>query len=221
MKADIYLRTSTSEQFPEKQKLECVEFAQLKGYQILEIHQEQISGYKDVTRPKYELVKERARSGKISAVIVWSLDRWIRNRDTLLEDVTILRNYGVKIHSVKEAWLETINVDGALGKTIQDFLLGLIGSLAEMESQRKSERTKMAYNNRTGRWGRKTLPEQTKQAIIEAYKQNKTYSQICLEVKYFNKNRNEKNVSRGAVHKVIENFKKGENRFEAVQERKQ
>lgn len=216
IKCVIYLRTSTSEQFPEKQKEECVMFAQARGYQVEAIYQEQLSGYKDITRPKYEEIKEKARKREIQAVICWALDRWVRNRDTLLEDVTILRNYGVKIHSVKEAWLEAINIDGALGKTIQDFLLGLIGSLAEMESQRKSERTKMAYKNKTGRWGRKSISDETKDAIITAYKENKSYSQICSEVFYYDKNRNEKHVSKGIVHKIITQFKQLNNRLEGV-----
>ena len=207
MKTAIYLRTSTREQFPEKQKEECIIFAKARGYEIEGIYEEQLSGFKDIVRPQYEAVKEKARTGKINAVIVWALDRWVRNRDTLLEDVTILRNYGVKLHSVKEAWLEAVNIDGSLGKTIQDFLLGLIGSLAEMESQRKSERTIMAYKNRTGRWGRKNIPQKTKEAIVELYKQNKSYSQICSKVFYYDKNGNEKYISKGAVHKIIAEFK--------------
>lgn len=216
MKCVIYLRTSTSEQFPEKQKQECVMFAEARGYQVDGIFQEQLSGFKDIIRPQYELVKEKARKGEVQAVICWALDRWVRNRDTLLDDVTILRNYGVKLHSVKEAWLEAINIDGALGKTIQDFLLGLIGSLAEMESQRKSERTKMAYENRTGRWGRKNLSDQTRQAIIEEHKQGKSINQICAKVLYYDRNRNEKHVSRGAVHKIITQYKQSISRLEGI-----
>jgi len=216
-KASIYLRTSTREQFPEKQKVECLEFIKERGYELEGVYTEQLSGYKQIERPEYEKLKEKARRGEIKAIVVWALDRWVRNRDTLLEDVTILRNYGVKLHSVKEAWLEAINIEGSLGKTIQDFLLGLIGSLAQMESQRKSERTKMAYDNRKGIWGRRNLPEETQKAIIEAFKQGRSYSKICLEVFYWDKNRNKKFVSKGIVHKVITDFKLNSNRKEGVQ----
>jgi len=202
MIADIYLRTSTTEQHPEFQKQECLEFAERKGYVVGEIYLEQLSGYKQIDRPMYNEVKERARQGKIQAVIVWALDRWVRNRDTLLEDVTTLRNYGVKLHSVKENWLEVINIDGSLGKTIQDFLLGLIGSLAEMESKRKSERTLMVYKNYTGnKWGRPNLKNVDEQ-IIKLIESETPLRQITKEVYYWDKSRNKKYVSLGYVHKV-------------------
>lgn len=167
MRVAIYLRTSTNEQFPEKQKAECEEFAKNRGYEIQEVHYEQISAYKEKVRPEYEKIKEKARKGEIQAVIVWALDRWVRNRDTLLEDVIILRNYGVKLHSVKEAYLEAINLEGPLGKTIQEFLLGLIGSIAEVESTRKSDRVKMAYKNHKGNWGRKSTHTNKKKIVWE------------------------------------------------------
>ena len=216
MKAIIYLRTSTTEQFPEKQKKACVQFAESRGYEIVDILQEQLSGYKDIKRPMYEQVKSRAYKGEIQAVIVWALDRWVRNRDTLLEDVTTLRNYGCKLHSVQDQWVENINIEGPMGKTISEFLLGLVGCLGELESMRKAERTKMAYNNRKGRWGRKTLPQITKQKIIDAYKEGLSLRSISKQVTYYDKNKHPKTVSIGAVHKVIAEFKQLNNTQEGV-----
>jgi len=194
MKVAIYLRTSTIEQHPEKQMEECKNFAEGRGYAIDEIHQEQLSGFKDINRPEYEKIKEKARKGEIQAVIVWALDRWVRNRDTLLEDVTILRNYGVKIHSVKEAWLEAINIDGSLGKTIQEFLLGLIGSIAEMESQRKSERVIMAHKNHKGKkWGRPKIHTNKKKIVFDLRGQGLNYREI----------KEKTNLSIGAISKIL------------------
>lgn len=179
MKAAIYLRTSTEEQTPENQKKDCLEFAKNRGYEVNEILLEKISAFSGIDRPNYEKVKEMARKGEINAVIVWALDRWIRNRDTLLEDVTILRNYGCKIHSVKEAWLEAINIEGSLGKTIQEFLLGLIGSIAEMESQRKSERVKIAFKNHKGKkWGRPKVHTNKIKVILDWHSKGLSYREI-------------------------------------------
>lgn len=179
MKAVIYLRVSTEEQEPENQKKECIKFAENRGYEVQEVLLEKLSGFSGIERPKYEKVKQLARNGEIKAVIVWALDRWVRNRDTLLDDVTILRNYGCKIHSVQEAWLEAINIDGALGKTIQDFLLGLIGSLAELESQRKSERVKIAFQNHKGKkWGRPKTHTNKINVILQHLNDGLTYRQI-------------------------------------------
>lgn len=207
MKAIIYLRTSTKEQFPEKQKAECIQFAESRGYEVVGVLEEQLSGFKEIVRPKYEQVKNMAYKGEINAVIVWALDRWVRNRDTLLEDVTTLRNYNCKLHSVKEQWLEAINIDGSMGKTVQEFLLGLIGSIAQMESERRSQRIKMAFENKTGRWGRKKLPKVVQERVIEAYKGGMSMRTISNDVKYYDKNNHPKNISLGAVHKIIQDFK--------------
>jgi len=212
-KAIIYLRTSTDDQEPENQKKECLEFAKNRGYDVEEVLLERLSGFKQIDRPKYERVKEMARKGEIKAVIVWALDRWVRNRDTLIEDTTILKNYGCKIHSVKEAWLEAINIEGSLGKTIQEFLLGLMGSMGEMESERKSERVRLAVRKKDGitrsykgnKWGRKPLSKQTINKVIELKKENPKISirEIAAKVFYYDKNNNSKNLSRSAVHKIL------------------
>jgi len=194
MKAVVYLRTSTKEQNPENQKEECLRFAKNRGYEVLEVLQEELSGFKDIIRPNYEKVVQMARKGEIQAVIVWAMDRWVRNRDTLLEDVIILRNYGVKLHSVKEAWLEAINIEGSLGRTIQDFLLGLIGSIAEMESERKSERVKIAFKNHKGKkWGRPKVHTNKIKIILDLYNQGLSYREI-------NKR---SGLSIGAISKVL------------------
>jgi len=200
MKAIIYLRTSTEEQTPENQKQDCLEFARNRGYEVEEILLEKLSGFKQIDRPQYEKVKDKARKGEIQAVIVWALDRWVRNRDTLLEDVIILRNYGCKIHSVKEAWLEAVNIEGSLGRTIQEFLLGLIGSIAEMESQRKSERVKIAFQNHKGKkWGRPKVHTNKINVILDWYKQGLSYRQI----------KEKTNLSIGKISEIVNVHKSG------------
>jgi len=211
MKAIIYLRTSTEDQEPENQKKECLEFAKNRGYEVTEVLLEKLSGYKQIDRPEYDKAKEMARKGEIKAVIVWALDRWVRNRDTLLEDVTILKNYGCKIHSVRDSWIEAINIEGPLGRTINDFLLGLISSLAEMESEHKSNRVKLAtrkrnnitYSYRGKKWGRKPISKQAINKVIELRKEGLSLREISKQVTYAGKNNQVKNVSLALVHKIL------------------
>ena len=213
MKAIIYLRTSTKEQHPENQEKECLAFAKARGYDVLEILTEQLSGYKQIERPQYNRVKQLAHEGKINAVIVWALDRWVRNRDTLLDDVTMLRNCNVKLHSVKEQWLEAINLEGSLGRTIQEFLLGLVGSLGEMESQRRSDRINISYekykleNRKYNKWGRKALPKRVVNEVIEFYNAGHSIRETADSIFYYDKHSNRKKVSIGSVHKIIKNYK--------------
>ena len=214
MKAVIYIRTSTGEQEPENQRKPCLEFAKNRGYEVTEVLIEKLSGFKQIERPNYEKVKEMARKGEINAVIVWALDRWVRNRDTLIEDTVILRNYGCKIHSIRESWLEAINIEGSLGKTIQEFLLGLMGSIGEMESQRLSERVRLAVRKGKGttksykgnKWGRKALTTQTINKVLNLKKNNPEMSirDISKQVVHYDSNKNAKQLSRSAVHKIIQ-----------------
>ena len=215
MNCAIYLRTSTLEQHPEAQLQVCKQFAESRGYNIVQIYEEKLSGFKtDIIRPEYEAVKKSAFTGEIKAVVVWALDRWVRNRETLIDDVVVLRSYGCKLHSVQEQWLEAINIDGPLGKTIQEFLLGLIGSLGEMESQRKSDRVKLAYqrikkeDRKYKKWGRRELSNRVEKEVIEMYKRGYSQRQISNTVIYYDSNKNEKFISLGKVNAIIKAFKK-------------
>jgi len=156
MKVAIYLRVSTKEQDEEMQKDDCMKFCRNHDWEIEGIYQERVSAYKkNVKRPQRDLVIEKARLGEIKHIVVWAFDRWIRNRDTLIDDINTLLGYGCKIHSVKDAWLESINIEGPLGKTLREFMIGLIGSLAEMESKRKSERIWLGKQKTKKKQGRK------------------------------------------------------------------
>src|SRR3989338_8716715 len=156
--AIIYLRTSTKEQNPKLQEEDCVNFCKNKGWEVVGVYTEQVSAFKkDVKREQRDIVVERARLGEVQHIVVWAFDRWIRNRDTLIEDVTTLINYGCQLHSIKDSWFESINIEGPLGKTIREFMLGLIGSLAQLESERRSERILLGKQKTTKKQGRKPL----------------------------------------------------------------
>ena len=205
MNVCVYCRTSTTDQHPDKQVLDCLAYAATKGFVVEkeDIHLETLSGFKDINRPEYEAVKEKARTAKIKAVIVWAIDRWVRNRDTLLDDVMILKTYGCNLYSVKESWLEAINIPGPIGRTIQDFLLGMIASIAEMESQRRSERTVLAFQRKTGRWGRKPLNDRVVNDVLALHAAGKSMREIAKLVHYSDHNKNEQLLSLGSVHKII------------------
>ena len=185
MKTAIYLRVSTKEQNEEIQKEDCVNYVKNHNWELEGIYQERVSAFKkNVKRVERDKVIEKARLGEIKHIVVWSFDRWIRDRDTLLEDVNMLLNYGVKIHSVKDNWLESINIEGSLGKTIREFMLGLIGSLAQMESERRSERISLGKQKTTKKQGRKpkeidyNLIKELNDKGLSTYKVAEEYNKI-------------------------------------------
>ena len=171
MKAGIYLRVSTKEQDEEKQLQDCKDFCNNHNWNIEGVYRERVSAFKkNVKRLERDKIIEKARQGKIKHIVIWSFDRWVRDRDTLIEDVTMLMNYGCKLHSVKDAWLEGINIEGSLGKTIREFMLGLMGSIAQMESERKSERILLGKQHTTIKQGRKNI-ERDFDLIVKLHKQ--------------------------------------------------
>ncbi len=161
--ACIYLRTSTREQHPENQLEDCLTFAESRGYDVPEkyIFIEQVSAYRDPDkRTKYKKVKELAHEGKIKAVVCWSISRWVRNRENLIRDINFLTYRGCNLHSVKESWLEDVNIKGPIGDALQTFLIGLVGALAELESIQRSERVFAAMD--TDEQGRKVAKRSRK-----------------------------------------------------------
>jgi len=205
--AIIYLRTSTEEQDPENQLSDCQQFADRKGYDVVDTYVEHGSAWKDVEREKYQEVTRRVRKEDIDAVIVWAFDRWIRNRKQLKEDIEYLRGLGVNLHSVQENWVESINIDGPMGEAISEFVINLLGALAERESNRKSQRIKASYQNHDGPWGRPGLPDSVVDMVIEAYEEGLSYREIRDEVTYWDDNRNEQKISLGKISDIVNEYK--------------
>jgi len=222
-KAIIYNRVSTTEQNPELQIKDCEALAKRLNLIDYEIVQEQKSAFKDnVEREVFEKVKKEIWNGKIKHLIVWDLDRLYRNRIKLLEFLTFCNSYSVKVYSFRQEFLNVFDSLALpqgfefLSEMYRNNFLQFLGWTAEEESRKKSERVKLAVRKEEGKitqsykgnkWGRKNISIETKEAIIEAYKQNKPYSKICSEVFYWDKNRNKKQVSKGLVHKIITEFK--------------
>ena len=77
-----------------------------------------------------------------------------------------------------------MNIDGSIGKTIQEFLLGLSGSLAEIESQRKSDRIKIAFQNHKGKkWGRPSIHTNKKKIVWQLRDEGLSIRKIAEKTK--------------------------------------
>jgi hypothetical protein len=88
-------------------------------------------------------------------------------------------------------------------ETIQDFLLGLIANFDKIDSTRRRDRVLKAFQNKTGGWGRKPLNDRVIKEVLELHSNNKSMREIRNLVHYTDKNKNERNLSLGAVHKII------------------
>jgi len=200
MKAIIYLRTSTAEQNPQNQLKDCKSICKWE-YEVVE---EKQSAFKDKNRPLFEQVRERIKKQKINHLVVWDWDRLFRNRLKLIEFFKFCDLYKCKIHSFRQLYFEDFyKIPPPFDEIVSNLVLNLMGHNAEEESKKKGERVKIAYENRKGSWGRKSLSKEVKQEVLERKKQGLSIREIADSVFYWDKNRNRRAVSVGAVHKII------------------
>lgn len=138
MKAVIYARCSSSngEQHVENQIEQLKSWASSRGWDIVAIYQENESAWKAGHQRELARLKTDAAKRKFDAVLVWALDRLSREGAlAILQFVSTLKVYGVKVISYQESWTE------APGE-LAEVLYAIAGWVARMESQRRSERTK-------------------------------------------------------------------------------
>jgi len=200
MKTVIYIRTSTQEQNPANQLKACKSLNEWGEYQVFEDKQSAWKEHKE--RPAFEEIKKLIKNNKVSHLIVWDLDRLYRNMKRQKEFFELCKAYKVKVHSYRQQWLESIHkIPPPWNDIVHDLLSDIWGHIAEDESNKKSERVKLAVRRtkrgtlsyKGNRWGRKHLSTQKQNKILQLRKEGKSIRQIAREL----------DVSSGAVHKYI------------------
>jgi len=136
-KVAIYSRVSTGEQDTTNQSVVLTDWARQRGYEIVKVYDEEESAWKSGHQRVLANLIVDARYKKFQTVLVWALDRLSREGAlAILSLVHKLSAYGVKVLSYQESWTE------APGE-VAELLYALTGWVARMESQRRSERTKV------------------------------------------------------------------------------
>src|SRR6516165_8886744 len=135
MRIAIYARVSTEDkgQDPENQLAELR--AWCKGTVVKE-YVDRESG-RTSKRPAFSELFEDAEKRRFDLVLFWSLDRF--SREGMVPTIIHLQrlaSFGVAFHSYTEAHLSTDN------ELVRNILLALLASLAKVEAQKISERTK-------------------------------------------------------------------------------
>lgn len=172
MKAALYLRVSTEAQDVENQRLALEQWASARGFEVVQVYQEQESAWRAGHQGELAKLLADARKGRFKVVLIWALDRLSREGAlAILSHVHRLSTSGVRVLSHQESWTEA---PGELG----ELLYALTGWVARMESQRLSERTRAGLarvkaegrklgrpagakdkRKRHRRFGRRPLPE--------------------------------------------------------------
>ncbi len=168
MRVAIYGRVSTEDkgQDPENQLRELRAWCVNSGHTIAGEYVEYESGRKGADKRKqFAALFDDAAKRKFECVVFWALDRW--SREGMVQTIVHLQrltSYGVSFHSYTEPHLATDN------ELVRNILLALLSSLAKVEAQKISERTKagMARAKAKGiKIGRPKLGIELRQKIAE------------------------------------------------------
>ena len=110
-RAVIYVRVSTAnrtsrgdgfEQNPEVQKVPLRQMIAQRGWTLIRVYSDRMSGAKE-NRPGLNGLMQAARRGEFDAVVVWRFDRFARSIEQLVLAVAEVRSLGVDFVSCQEA----------------------------------------------------------------------------------------------------------------------
>jgi DNA invertase Pin-like site-specific DNA recombinase len=168
MRVAIYARVSTLDkgQDPENQLRELRAWSANSGHTIVQEYVEHETGGKGMDKRKqFAALFEDAAKRKFDCVVFWALDRF--SREGMAQTIVHLQrltSYGVTFHSYTEPHLATDN------ELVRNILLALLSSLAKVEAQKISDRTKagMARAKSKGiKIGRPRLGIELRQKIVQ------------------------------------------------------
>ena len=137
----LYARVSTNGhgQDPEMQLRELREYADRRGWTVVEEYIDHgVSGTK-ASRPALNRLMTDAQSRKIDTVLVWKLDRFGRSLRHLVNAIAELEAFGVAFVSLRDN-LDLTTPSGRL-------MFQIIGAMAEFERSLIQERVKAGLQN--------------------------------------------------------------------------
>ena len=172
-KAVIYSRVSSegNRQDTERQTNELIEYANKMGYELGNVYEEKVSGFKkNEDRPIFSKMLEEIENGEIDKVLVWELSRIGRSVIQSLQNIQLLTDKKVSIY-IKNFNLETLN-DDKTPNSLSMFMVQILFSVANMEAQLTKSRMVSGYRNHIkngGKVGRKTGSIETEEETIQKH----------------------------------------------------
>ncbi len=121
----IYARVSTGEQNVDMQTRELKTYAELRGWQVVEVFEDKGFSGSTTQRPGLKAILGAAKQRQFDIVLVWKLDRFGRSLKDLIVTIQGLVEIGVEFCSLKDS-LDLTTAHGRL-------MLGMLGAFAEFE----------------------------------------------------------------------------------------
>lgn len=138
----VYYRVSTKKQETDIQERAFREWlSSLPDQPLVSVFRDKKSGNAKI-RPNFEAMLQQCRAGKIDTVVVYSIDRFSRNKVTGLETVMELTRLNVHFHSLTQPFLCTKD-----GMPFQNVLLAAFTEIAQIERETIVKRVKAGMAN--------------------------------------------------------------------------
>jgi len=135
MKIALYVRVSTAKQEADNQLLQLREYCKKNNYEIFDEYVDIISG-KEIRRPAYDRMFKDAHKKFFDLVLFWDLSRFSRAGTLFtLQKLKELENIGIEWQSYQEPYFKSIG-------QFKDVVLSIIATVAKIEREKISERTK-------------------------------------------------------------------------------
>lgn len=143
----IFVRVSTKDkQSNERQIRELTEVASKRGYKIVEVIEEKVSGtLKNDQREGIKQLLQLTQKRSYDVLMVSEISRLSRNTHQLLQIVEELNQLGISIYSMNFG-IETLNEDGK-PNPLSQFLLTILSEISRMEREGIVERIKSGIEN--------------------------------------------------------------------------
>ncbi|MGO9442704.1 MAG: recombinase family protein [Terriglobales bacterium] len=132
-RAALYMRVSTLDQHPESQRLDLLQLARQRGFEIVQEYVDTASGTR-ARRPRLDQMMSDAHRHRFDVLVVWAFDRLARSVRHFLQLLDELEHLGIAFLSFRE------NVDsgGPLGRA----MVTILSAVAELERNLIIERVR-------------------------------------------------------------------------------
>ncbi len=143
MKVAIYVRVSTNKQEVDNQLIQLREYCKKNDHQIFNEYVDIISG-KEISRPSYDRMFLDAHKRLFDLVLFWDLSRFSRAGTLFtLQKLQELKNVGIEWESYQEPYFKSVG-------QFKDVILSIVATIAKIERQQISERTKAGLYDKDG-----------------------------------------------------------------------
>lgn len=147
MKIAAYCRVSTEKEAQidslEKQIEFFNEFTKKNGYELYKLYADEgISGKQIKHRKQFQQMMQDAKAKKFDKVVVKDVSRFARNTVDLLQSVRDLKAYGVQVDFLN---------NGEVMEGGSEFILTILGAMAQQESANMSKRVKFGKDITAGK----------------------------------------------------------------------